>query len=314
MTRKRPKAANELDLFLDSGAFSAWTQKKEIGIEEYIQFIKENESRFTVYANMDVIALGKSTKDRAEAARRTLENQKTMERAGLAPLPVFHMGEPLEYLDFYVKNYPYIAMGGLVGAPRSSLITWLDHCFRNFICGANGLPKIKVHGFGITAHALLLLFPWYSVDSTSWVMVSRMGGILVPSYKKGNWVYDDMGLKVTVSSRSPKINQEAQHISTLSPRQRDCVLNYLHEKGYKLGSSRFERVSPTRVLESNERWAEKKQKDPQALRLMEIIEEEGVSNKYQLRDEVNIIYYQDLEKALPEWPWEYKSSNIGFNL
>ena len=33
----------KIELFLDSGAFSAWTQKVEINIQDYIEFIKEHE-------------------------------------------------------------------------------------------------------------------------------------------------------------------------------------------------------------------------------------------------------------------------------
>lgn len=34
--------------------------------------------------------------------------------------------------------------------------------------------------------------------------------------------------------------------------------------------------------------------------------EAGVSNKYQLRDEMNILYFIDLEKSMPAWPWTFK--------
>ena len=36
--------------------------------------------------------------------------------------------------------------------------------------------------------------------------------------------------------------------------------------------------------------------------MIEIIEEIGISNTYQLRDEINIIYFLDLEKNMPSWP------------
>jgi hypothetical protein len=32
----------------------------------------------------------------------------------------------------------------------------------------------------------------------------------------------------------------------------------------------------------------------------------GLSNDYKQRDELNIIYFLDLEKSLPEWPWPFK--------
>ena len=35
-----------IDLFLDSGAFSAFTQDVEINLKDYIAFIKENQDLF----------------------------------------------------------------------------------------------------------------------------------------------------------------------------------------------------------------------------------------------------------------------------
>ena len=42
----------------------------------------------------------------------------------------------------------------------------------------------------------------------------------------------------------------------------------------------------------------------------EVIIEKGVSNVYQLRDEMNIIYFLDLEASMPKWPWAFKTDEI----
>lgn len=310
----KEKKSEKMNLFLDSGAFSAWTQGVEIDIRDYIDFIKEHLDVLEVYANLDVIGLGGKQPNRL-TAEKTLENQKIMEEAGLSPLPCFHVGEPLEYLEYYIKNYDYIALGGMVGKQKSTLIPWLDMVFGKFICDKNGMPKVKVHGFGLTSLPLMLRYPWYSVDSTSWVMTSRMGSIYVPRYRGGNWLYDENSWKVAVSSRSPGKADAGKHIDTFSPKQKEIILEYIHEKGYKLGKSRFEKYPQNHEIKDNERWAEKKPKDKGASRLLEIIEEEGVSNRYQLRDEMNIIYFQDLEKSMPQWPWAFKPKGLkGFSL
>ena len=79
-----------VDVFLDSGAFSAWTRGVEIDIQKYIEFIKQNQDVITVYANLDVISPGRFSMGTKESAELTLRNQKIMEQAGLSPLPVFH--------------------------------------------------------------------------------------------------------------------------------------------------------------------------------------------------------------------------------
>jgi len=139
-----------------------------IDIHEYIKFIKENKDIISVYANLDVIGIGGKQPNRL-TAEKTLENQRIMEKAGLNPLPCFHFGEPVEFLQYYVKNYDYLAMG-VAGNTGTKLIPWLDECFSKYICDNKGFPKVKVHGFAVTSLQLMLRYPWFSVDSTSWVV------------------------------------------------------------------------------------------------------------------------------------------------
>jgi hypothetical protein len=305
---------NKVSLFIDSGAFSAWAQGVEIDIHEYIKFIKKYESLIDIYANLDVIGKG-NDQSNEQAAKKTLENQKTMEAAGLHPMPVFHFGEPLGYLVYYIQNYKYVALGGSADKSGVRVIPWLDKCFSEYICDDKGIPTVKVHGFGMTSLHTMIRYPWYSVDSTSWVATSRFGAIYVPKYRNGQWIYDENSWKIAVSSRSPSTKEAGKHISTLSPKEREHILRYIHEKGYKLGKSRFEKVTQLHEVKENERWSERKPKDKTAKRLLEIIEEPGLCNEYQLRNELNIIYFQDLENALPNWPWPFKREGIqGFDL
>ncbi len=305
---------NKVCLFLDSGAYSAFTQGIEIDIYEYIDFIKKYEDILEVYANLDVIAKGKTEADKKQAAEKTLENQKIMEASGLSPLPTFHYGEPFEYLKYYTENYDYVALGGMVGTPSNKLILWLNVCFEKYICDKKGLPKVKIHGFGLTSLKLMMRYPWYSVDSTSWVMTGRTGGIYVPKFRNGKWIYNENSWKITISAANPGIQEAGKHFKTLSPGQQQVVLDYIHAKGYCLGKSQFKEEEQTYELKEGEKWAGKKPKDKASKRLIEIIEEPGLCNQYRLRDELNIVYYQDLEKALPEWPWAFKKRQAGFDL
>jgi len=303
---------NKVRLFLDSGAFSALTQGVEINIQEYIAFIEKHIDIIDVYANLDFIGtIGK--RPNKETAERTLKNQIIMESAGLNPLPVFHYGEPLSFLEYYVKNYSYVALGGTVGIPKVKQTPWFERCFSDYICDSNGYPKVKIHGFGLTSLKLMLRYPWYSVDSTSWVVTGRLGSIFVPIFKNGKWIYDENSWKISVSTQSPNLKEAGQHIDTLPPTQREIVLDYIHEKGYKLGKSEFRMELQTYKLQENEKWAQKKPKDKQEKRRVQKIIEPGISNTYQLRDEINIIYFLDVEKSMPEYPWAFqRQSRKGF--
>lgn len=288
-----------VELFLDSGAFSAWSQGKKIDIQEYIKFIKEHEGLLEVYANLDVIG----------SAEKTWENQMIMEKAGLYPLPVFHYGEDEKWLKrILAKGYEYISLGGMVPISTGDLIHWLDYLFKTYLCDAEGMPIVKVHGFGLTSLRLMLRYPWMSVDSTSWVVTGRMGSIYIPKFRDGKWIYSEDSWKINVSNRSPNKAEAGKHITTMTTMEKKILLNYITEKGYKLGTSEYKKVKPDYVLKENERFTDTlKDKNPE--REVEIIVEAGVSNRYQLRDELNIIYFLDLESSMKSYPWPFKVDN-----
>src|SRR5512133_2802594 len=88
-----PEVKNKkVELFLDSGAYSAKTQGIEVNLNEYIQFIKDNKEVIDVYANLDVIG----------SAQGTWKNHNLMVKAGLNPMPVFHYGEDKKWLKMYL--------------------------------------------------------------------------------------------------------------------------------------------------------------------------------------------------------------------
>lgn len=153
----------ELDLFLDSGAFSAMTMEKQIALKTYARFLLDYRDYFTIYANLDVI----------RDAEKTLHYQRILEEEyGLSPLPVFHVNEDWRYLDYYLERYRYIALG-VAGSPHHSYLPWLVKCFQ--IAGNHAV----FHGFGITTWEVLCAFPWYSVDSASWSAGVRYGRVPV---------------------------------------------------------------------------------------------------------------------------------------
>ena len=298
--RKQKMNSNKINLFLDSGAFSAWSKGEQIDIDKYIEFIKNKQRYLSHYANLDVIG----------DSEQTWKNQKKMEAAGLNPMPCFHFGEDLKYLTNYylIGKYAYIALGGMVGRNSKELVQWLDNLFSNYLCDKEGNPKIKVHGFGMTSFNIMFRYPWFSVDSTSWSICGRMGGIYVPRYEKEDWIYNSPPDKIFVSSQSPNKFNEGKHIETLSSNIRNHILNYIHSKGYKLGKTENKNVDKQYKLKKNEKWANKEKTK------IEIVIEKGIGNDYKLRDEINILYFLDLEKSFSKWPWQFKMKKLGFGI
>ena len=153
-----------MNIFMDSGAFSAKTQGVEINIDDYIQYLKRDGKYFISYATLDVIG----------DAEKTWENTKIMEDAGLNPLPVYHLGTPFKYLHKCME-YDYFCLGGIAKARSNVRMEFLDRVFDE-VCDDDGMPRNKIHGFGVTATAILRRYPFYSVDSTSWLMTGANGG------------------------------------------------------------------------------------------------------------------------------------------
>lgn len=295
----------DISLFLDSGAFSAFTQGAVIDIHEYISFIKKYARFIDVYANLDVIGDPVATK----------KNQEIMEKAGLKPLPCFHYGEEVKYLREYIKSNEYIALGGMASSKSGAVLSndqrqqWLDEIFSKYICDSEGLPKVKVHGFGLTSLKLMLRYPWYSVDSTSWVVTARLGSVYVPRRRNGKWIYGEDSWKVLVSSRSPSKGEKGKHFNSYTPMEKSVILDYFKEKGFVLGQSKFKMVKSDYALKENEKWFGGK--NEQGDREVEIIIESGLCNEYVQRDELNAMYFVDLEKSIPEWPWPFKLERKG---
>lgn len=297
-----------IKIFLDSGAFSAFSQEVTIDIKEYIEFIKKYEDKLEVYANLDVIG------DPAA----TFRNQITMERAGLRPLPTFHYGEDVSWLKKYLaKGYEYIALGGMVPISNTDLLPWLDETFVNHLTDSKGMPIVKVHGFGMTSFRLMLRYPWYSVDSTSWIITGRTGGVYVPAYRGNQFIYSIPPYKVTVSNRSPNSAVDPDHIECMPKHVRKVVQGYFDEKGYSIGKSEWVEKPASYELADNEKWMGRKPEREKAGKgMIERIIEPGLSNDYRKRDELNIIYFADLEKSMPEWPWAFtlKKKRRGFGI
>lgn len=206
-----------IKIFLDSGAFSAWSKKAKIDIQAYCNYIHRNRD---IIINEEGQLLA-SVLDAIGDAQGTYENQIAMESLGVRPLPCFHYGEDERYLEWYIARYPYITIGGMVAQSTPQLEYWLDRIFKRYICDGSGRPKLKVHGFGLTTLGLMERYPWYSVDSSSWVQIAANGSILIPG-----WGY------VPVSLTHPTAKMPGVHITTVNEPQRLAIQSRIKELGY----------------------------------------------------------------------------------
>jgi len=199
-------------IFLDSGAFSAFFGGVEIDIDGYCDYIKRNNDIIEVASVLDGIG----------DPQKTYDNQIYMESQGVRPLPCFHYGEDPRYLEWYIENYEHITLGGMVPISTPQLQLWLDEIWDKYLTNTDGSAKIRVHGFGMTALSLMKRYPWYSVDSSSWVQIANFGNILLPT---NNSI-------LSVSEESPAIKEHNKHLFNLPPMQRDALIEYIEAQGF----------------------------------------------------------------------------------
>ncbi len=203
-------------VFLDSGAFSAWSKGVDIDLPAYCRYIQDNEDIIRTEGD----AVMASVLDSIGDDLGTYQNQMRMEKHGVRPLPCFHYGEDPRYLQLYAANYSYITLGGMVAQSTKDLLIWLDEIWEKYLTDGAGRPITKVHAFGVTTPILMKKYPWFSVDSSSWVQVAANGSILFN------------GKAMAISAESPNRKVQNQHYLTFSDLQREAIDKRLIEQGY----------------------------------------------------------------------------------
>ena len=173
-------------VFIDSGAYSAWSKNKPIDVDDYIKFINENTDKFTLFASVDDIPGELRRKptlwEQRESPAKSWHNylymrEQVKDKDKL--LPVFHIGEDFRHLQnmldatFNGEHIPYIGLGGTVGLACTVKEDWYKQCFKIIQQSSNA--NVKVHAFGMTNLEILENYPFESADSTTWLMAAING-------------------------------------------------------------------------------------------------------------------------------------------
>lgn len=155
---------------LDSGAFTFMSQAKnhqvdwDEYIEEYAEFINKNDIKLFFELDIDSI-VGIEEVERLRAKLEKLTGKKS--------IPVWHVSRGHDYWLKMVKEYEYVAIGGIVTKeikPKHYPI------FKQLIKEAHA-QNCKVHGLGFTNLKGLTKYKFDSVDSTAWLSGNRFGSV-----------------------------------------------------------------------------------------------------------------------------------------
>jgi len=178
---------------VDSGAFTVWNKGGVINVEDYINKLLELMDHFDVAANLDVIPgkKGMAARDYTPAITEKAANEgwnnyirithclEEVEIDGKGRvMPIYHQGESMDWLKKMVGHgCSYIGISPSNDYATSQREHWLDDVF-DYIRSLSVMPK--THGYAVTSPRLMKQYPWFSVDSASWVQQGGYGTVNTP--------------------------------------------------------------------------------------------------------------------------------------
>jgi hypothetical protein len=209
-------------IMLDSGAYSMFTQGIDVDMDAYAQWVKDNADIIEFASNLDVIGAGNE--------QGSYDNLKYLESLGIEAIPVHHARDEDKWLERYLaEGYKHIALGGLVPETTNYRREWMDHIWGEYLTDKDGYPRdgIRVHGFGMTSVQLMRRYPWFSVDSTAWLMGSMFGKIFL-------WGRDGKMHTVVFSTEAPQAKKLDAHYDTLAPVVQGEIRELVGELGFEI--------------------------------------------------------------------------------
>lgn len=260
-----------------------------LGIEDFL------------YVNVDVITHPDLTWD----VQQYLEKEH-----GLNPVPVIHANTEEKYIARYLESgrYDLIGLGGL-GQNISMRVyrNWADRVF-TMLCPASNknLPIVRVHGFAMTSWEFICRWPWWSVDSATWVKLAAYGWLYISKLTDGAFDYSCPPYQINVSFRSPFLKKTARHRDTIGSEEiKQLITKWIKYCGLLEGSVEQKIMPLEDVMPA---CAHRVRKNTVAAPLTAIggePDEFGIQTHFGARAQANLHYLKDLEESRPKWPYPF---------
>lgn len=163
---------NVKGFLLDSGAYTFMQNAKERVVwEEYIEKYADfiNRNNVDLFFELDI--------DSVVGYDKVREYRKRLERlVGKQSIPVWHTNRGQDEFTKMSQEYPYVAIGGLVGTGATEYARKYWKAFPWFIQTAHK-NNAKIHALGFTSLDGIRKYHFDSVDSTAWTTGNRFGYI-----------------------------------------------------------------------------------------------------------------------------------------
>jgi hypothetical protein len=148
---------------VDNGAFSFWRTGKQTDWKGYYSWVAE----WVTHPGFDW-ALIPDVIDGDEEQNNALIEEWPHQLAWHG-VPVWHLHESLERLDWLTDDFPIVALGSSGEWPNPGTDKWWQRMNQamGVACHANGRPKAKLHGLRMLNHRIFSQLPLSSADSTN---------------------------------------------------------------------------------------------------------------------------------------------------
>lgn len=217
LLKKRKKQFPDLQVLIDSGAHTFNKCEKEYSkqdfenyVEAYVRWLKKNRGLYDAAVELDIeIAAGMPLVQKwQEKYFRPLEDD------GVPIIFCWHPDRGNEGWEIMCKRHRYIGMS------VDAYDTGLGNLFtvaRQYFC--------KVHGFAITSVGAIYKYPFYSVDSTTWLAPAQFGATIYWDEIKGRYVRnDDKSCRPSLKGWVKKIGVNVQDFLD-DKRQATCAVS-----------------------------------------------------------------------------------------
>lgn len=236
-------------------------------LDRYADYCKEHGKALDVCVNVDAIY----------NPELSFDNLRYLQDKGIKPIPVIHCHTPMKWVEKYLSSgFDYIGFGGLGhGTNFNEYARWADQAFRRVCDGPGKKPIVRVHGFAMTSWRSIFRYPWWSVDSSSWVKMAAYGGVFFPRKQNGKFSGDKMCGMVRFTHGCAVAGH--LHYLDLSPMERNTLLEWFEMCGIPLGSF-----------------------DPDGKELVA-----GVATNWVLRAKANLLFFEFMRNNQQPWPWSF---------
>ena len=141
---------------------------RDITAQSLIEFCKKNADVVKYMFSLDIGDI-----------EEQLKNAFEMLAAGVPVIPIWHGHMDKSVIDRFAEKTDYIAIsmfkvGGISNKTRAK--TFLDD-FWAYLLKRNLFPRLRVHCLGVEQPKILLRYPFYSVDASSYNTAFRYGAI-----------------------------------------------------------------------------------------------------------------------------------------